>query len=73
LATTTLGTSPALARFRVEARGATMQVLIDGAPVLAVTLSAADAAAFASFTWQGVLATGAGSERIDDVLVTQWP
>jgi hypothetical protein len=57
----------------VQVVGAGIEVRIDGATVLSVTLSAADQTTFGANTWQGLVATGAGSERIDDVLVTRWP
>lgn len=75
--TTTLATTTATLgasyRFRVQAVGASIEVRIDGATVLSTTLSAADQTTFGANTWQGVLASGAGTERIDDVLVTRWP
>jgi hypothetical protein len=72
LATTTV-TLAATYRFRVQAVGAAIEVRVDGVTVLSVTLSAADQTTFGANTWQGLVATGAGSERIDDVLVTRWP
>jgi hypothetical protein len=72
LATTTMALAASY-RFRVQAVGAAIEVRIDGATVLSVTLSAADQTTFGANTWQGLIATGAGSERIDDVLVTRWP
>lgn len=76
-ATTTLATTtvvaPATYRFRVQVQGAQVAVAVDGTTVLSTTLSAADQTTFGANTRQGLVATGAGSEQIDDVLVTRWP
>lgn len=72
LATTTLALAASY-RFRVQVVGAAIEVGVDGVTALSVTLSAADQTTFGANTWQGLVATGAGSERIDDVLVTRWP
>jgi hypothetical protein len=72
LATTTVALAASY-RFRVQAVGASIEIGVDGATVLSATLSAADQTTFGANTWQGLVATGAGSERIDDVLVTRWP
>lgn len=72
LASATIG-APFTYRFRIEASGAQLVVLIDGTVVVSATLSAADQATFGANTRQGLLATGAGSERLDDMVVTRWP
>ena len=72
LASTTI-VAPATYRFRVQASGAQVAVAVDGAIVVSTTLSAVDQTTFGANTRQGVLATGAGTERLDDIVVTRWP
>lgn len=64
---------PAEYRLRMEVDGPRVRVAVGSTLLIDLTLPAPYDVELATGTFAGLVATSAGNERIDDVLVTSWP